>query len=398
MKVKIENCKASAIFLDNKFYDTKKEIDISFSEAVRIARDFDVVFVDNYRQNYNPENWKKDKYFGFTAPLDMTSGWGNVSYNLLKNSKDNHTIAYVGKPVEVHDAWLGKLKKERVREDGVMIWHEQPRSQWLNSPFQKNIAILPFETTLIPGSWVSKINSFDLLITPCEQNIKMFRDSGVKIPIELVRWGVTDGKFKKAERNNTTFTFGTHGALSIRKGTDLLVEAFKRAFTKGENVKLICKTSNSHYHFMAKDPRIEEIVGPVTHEELMDQYFSKIDVGVYPATGEGFGLGALECLSTGAPAIVTGWGGQMEYYDPKCCLKLKYDMVPAEDFTKSVYKEQCGDWAKPQIDDLVEKLRWCYEHQEEVKKMGEYGYEYVQKEWLWSKKIKEFHKVLNQYL
>jgi glycosyltransferase involved in cell wall biosynthesis len=328
----------------------------------------------------------------------MTSGWGNVSYNLLKNCKDDHKIAYVGKPVDVKDTWINKLKKEVVHEDGVMIWHEQPRGQWLNSPFKKNIAILPFETTLIPGSWVSKINSFDLLITPCEQNLKMFRDSGVKIPIELVRWGVTDGKFTKAERKNETFTFGTHGALNIRKGTDLLIEAFKRAFPNGENVKLICKTSNPHYHFKDKDPRVEVLMGQMTHEELMDQYFSKIDVGVYPATGEGFGLGALEVLGTGAPVIITGWGGQMEYYNPKCCLKLDYTMVPATDFTKNVYKEQCGDWAKPDLDDLVKKLRWCYEHQEECRKMGEYGYEYVQNEWLWSTKINEFKKVLKKYL
>jgi glycosyltransferase involved in cell wall biosynthesis len=398
MKVNIKKEKASSIFYDGKFYDTDKELELSFSEAIRLGRiakvetNFDSV-------PYGSSLWKNDKFINFSGDIDLQSGFGNVSYYLIKESLPELSIAHVGKAFGVRDQGIHSVQNKQLNQAGAMIWHDQPRENWLYSPFQKNIAIIPWETTVVPKSWIGKINGFDGLLVPCKQNIEAFKSSGVKIPIGLIKWGVDTEKFHYLERQNSpAFTFGTMGALSLRKGTDVLIQAFREEFPTEKDVKLICKTSYNNYPFLVKDPRIEVQVTAVGVEELMENFYKRIDVGVFPYRGEGFGMCPLECLATGAPVIITGWSGGMEYYDPNCCLKLDYTMTDAKSFSDVVYKEPCGQWAEPSVEHLRKLMRWCYENREKVKEMGKYAGKHVQEKWLWKDTIKDFHKELDKLL
>lgn len=399
MKIIIHDSKTRAVFFENLFYDCEVELDVPFSAAVRLSKLSDVeMFFE--KQEYDPELFKEEHKFNFTSDIDQVSGWGNVSFNLLKNSLD-YNISLTGRLFNISDRDLLLMSHRELADRGAMIWHEQPRATWDNSPFPKNIAIIPFETTVIPASWVKRINAFDALLVPCKQNQEAFRNSGVTIPIDIIHWGIDTEKFAEISRpKRDIFTFGTMGALSIRKGTDTLIQAFQEAFPPYlyPNIRLICKTSQPHYPFMVKDKRIVVQMMPVSHEELMNDFFKEVDVGVYPFRGEGFGLCPIEMLATGAPVIMTGWSGAMEYYDPKCCLKLDYTMVPAKEFTEKVYHEECGMWAEPDKEHLKELMLWCYNNKDKVKEMGEYAGNYVKREWTWSKKINMFKNSINKYL
>jgi hypothetical protein len=399
MKIIINNEKASSIFFDNIYYDTKKIIDVPFSIAIRLSKLFDITFHTD-PVPYDAELFSKEKKFAFTSDIDQVSGWGNVSFNLLKSSLD-YKIALTGRLFNINDGNIIKMSKDALMPSECMVWHEQPKASWPNSPFAKNIAIIPFETTGIPKSWISKINKFDALFVPCKQNIEAFKSSGVTVPIELVHWGIDTDKFKVIERPiRETFTFGTMGALSIRKGTDVLVQAFQEQFPKHlyPNVRLICKTSNPYYPFMVKDDRIKVMLMPISHEELMETFFKEIDCFVFPTRGEGFGLTPLEALSTGVPAIVTGWSGPEEYMTDEIGWTIKYSLTPAKDFTDHVYKEECGDWAEPDLQHLKELMLYAYEHQDEVKEKGKSAAKYINDNWQWKDKIKMFHDALEQHL
>ena len=50
-------------------------------------------------------------------------------------------------------------------------------------------------------------------------------------------------------------------------------------------------------------------------------------------------------MSTGVPAIVTNWSGPVDFVNENVGWLIDYKLVPAEDFSKTVYKEDCGDWA-----------------------------------------------------
>lgn len=396
IKVIIDHQIIKSVYWGGKFLDTNTEIDLSFSDALRLSRIYKVKF-PKFNLSYDPQHWK-EKRFGITGDADAVSGFGNCTINLIKYSeRAGYDVRWIGRQMDV--AELNHLFRKQIPNDIGMVWHDQPRDFWLETPFKKNIAIIPFETTRIPGSWVPKINTFDALFVPCRQNIQMMQDSGVKIPVELIHWGVDPNKFYPLERNNTVFTFGIMGALSVRKGIDILVDAFVAAFPRHlKDVKLIVKTSYNVYPFMVKDPRIEVQMTPVSHQELLDNFVRKIDCFVFPTRGEGAGLPPLEMAATGVPTIVTGWSGPADYMCDAMGWSLDYTMEPAENFSKMVYKENCGVWAKPKIDDLVEKMRYAYSHQDEVKERGAWAAEYIKRYWLWEQRIGEFLTALDKHL
>ncbi len=383
---------------DNKWYDTGIDLELDFSTAYRLSR---VAKTEAKYDSipYDPTLWKDQKFINFCGDIDTQSGFGNVSYHLLKESVGELKIASMGKTYGVRDQSVFVCQNTPLNQAGVMIWHDQPREEWLYSPFNKNIAIVPWETTLIPKSWLAKINNFDGLLVPCKQNIIDFRNSGVTVPIELIHWGFDPNRFYPLDRpQRDIFTFGHMGSLSIRKGTDLLVEAFQEAFPREKDVRLICKTSNNTYPFNVKDKRIEVLLTPYTPEELLNIFFKQIDCFVFPTRGEGFGLTSLEALATGVPVIVTNWAGPTEFMTPEVGWAIDYKMVPAKQFTENVYKEECGNWSEPNKEHLIELMRYAYNHREEVKEKGKAAARYALENWTWSKKIKMFHYALNKFL
>lgn len=398
MEVTIKKGRESSILYDGRFYDTGVPLDLSFSEAIRLTR---VADIDAKYDSvpYDPRLWKEERFFNFMGDVEQVSGFGGVSFNLLKYSTPEYKVSLVGRTMGVKDQDVLSCRNRPVLQTGAMVWHDQPREQWLYSPFRKNICIVPFETTVIPRSWIGKINGFDALLVPCKQNIEAFRNSGVKIPIELIHWGVEPRAFHPIARApERLFTFGSMGFLTERKGTDLLIEAFREAFPTERDVRLILKTSAPVWKFPFSDSRIKLQMGQVTHQELMLDFFAEIDCFVFPTRGEGFGLTPLEAMATGVPAIVTGFAGPLEYMTPETGWLLDYKLARASIFTDEIYKEECGDWAEPSKEDLIAKMRHAYLHQQEVKEKGEAAAKYVQENWLWHQKIGMYHEALAKHL
>ena len=103
-------------------------------------------------------------------------------------------------------------------------------------------------------------------------------------------------------------------------------------------------------------------------------------------------------MATGVPVIATNWSGPVDFVNDKVGWLLDYQLVPAVDFEKNVYKEYCGDWAEPSFDHLVKLFRYAYEHQDEVKEKGNIAAEYVKNEWTWEKKILMYVEALSKHL
>jgi glycosyltransferase involved in cell wall biosynthesis len=314
---------------------------------------------------------------------------------------NGYDVRWVGLNSNVKE--LNPIMSKEIPEDIAMIYHEQPPDSWLTSPFQKKICILPFETTRIPDSWINKVNSMDACLVPCKQNEQMMRDSGINVPISIIKWGVDENLFSYIDRpDDGIFTFGQCGALSERKGTDLLVKAFIKAFPpqEGAKVRLLLKTSHNVFTFGVKgERRIQVIMLPLDHDEFLRQFWNKVDCFVFPTRGEGAGLPPLEAMATGLPVIVTNWSGPADYINSDIGFPLNnYKMVPAEAFSKKLYKEDCGNWAEPDLDELVNTMRYAYYHQDECKEKGKKAAEYIKQNWLWKDTIHTFHDALDKYL
>lgn len=398
MKIIIEDGKASEVYFNNKFYPTNKEIEVDFSEGLRLSQIFSTK-INQEEFEYDSSVFNVECHATMLTHIDTTSGWGNVGVNLIKYSAPYFDTSLVGRVLGSVPREITNAKSREVNPHSALIIHEQPKQEWLDMPFKKKICIVPFETTRIPASWVSTINACSALIVPCRQNKQAFADSGVSIPIEVVPWGTDTEKFYKIDRpKKDIFTFGHMGSLSKRKGTDMMVRAFLKAFPTEKDVKLICKTSNNHFMWSTRDPRVKIDISPVPHDELMSNFFKEIDCFVFPTRGEGWGLPISEAMSTGAPVIVTNWSGPADFVTEEVGWLLNYKMVPAEDFTKTVYKEDCGDWAEPDEEQLIELMRYAYTHQDEVKEKGEKAAKWIRDRFTWNETIKHYVSALKKHL
>jgi hypothetical protein len=122
------------------------------------------------------------------------------------------------------------------------------------------------------------------------------------------------------------FTFLSIFDWTLRKGWDLLVEAYLAEFTKGEPVTLLLKPTSTlgvtldqaaaelqtHIRALGHDPeRIPDIVFEWAElpDELMGSLYRAADCFVLPSRAEGEGRALLEAEAFGLPIIATGRHG-----------------------------------------------------------------------------------------
>jgi glycosyltransferase involved in cell wall biosynthesis len=401
VQVTLHHHKAKEILLDGIWKKVGEPLDVNLTQALRYARHMPADVTFDKSDSYNPDWYRKHKTFGLTGDADDSSGFGNCTINLVRYSTDaGYDVRWIGHNTNVK--YLFPFMEKEIPSDIAMIYHEQPRQSWVTAPFEKKFSILPFETTKIPESWVPIVNNLSGLFAISDQNIQMFRDSGVTIPIEKIAWGIDEKKFPYRERKDDgIYTFGQCGALSTRKGTDLLVKAFIKAFPlqEGCRVRLLLKTSYNVFTFGVKsERRIQVIMMPLEFEEYMERFWNQVDFFCFPSRGEGWGLPFMESMAQGIPGMCTDWGGFREFATPETALLLNYKMVRAKEFDKLYHDEDCGDWAEPLIDEMAEKMRYAYYHQDEMKEMGKRAHEHIYKNFLWPDSIKKFHKALDTFL
>jgi glycosyltransferase involved in cell wall biosynthesis len=189
------------------------------------------------------------------------------------------------------------------------------------------IAFRTWDFGLFPKTWADVIESeFDQLWVYSH----WVRENAIQsnIPeekIKVVPLGVTDDPIQPQKLPNE-FTFLFIGATVYRKGIDILLDAYSKAFTNQDNVKLIIKDNPSDVFY--KDISYEEKIlefqkkqsNPKIHyvNEYLDieeltKLIQKSDVGVFPYRSEGFARPILELMNLGIPSIVPDFGPCKDY-------------------------------------------------------------------------------------
>jgi glycosyltransferase involved in cell wall biosynthesis len=196
-----------------------------------------------------------------------------------------------------------------------------------------SVVILPWEYGRPPVEWVERVcRDVDRVIVPSEYVRHGYVAGGMPPGIvEVVPNGVDlkvmrpDGpKLSLPERASCVFLFV--GGTIWRKGIDLLMAAWQKAFSARDDVLLVVKDFGvqSHYRDQTSGEAIRAIarepdVAPVIYldEEVpanaLPNLYRAADVLVAPYRGEGFGMPILEAMACGVPAIHTGTGPSAEF-------------------------------------------------------------------------------------
>ncbi|MFN3428936.1 MAG: glycosyltransferase family 4 protein, partial [Candidatus Sericytochromatia bacterium] len=238
-----------------------------------------------------------------------------------------------------------------------------------------------FETDSLPKDWVAACNLMDEIWVPSEFNRETFSRAGVTAKLVTVPGGVDTFRFRPglAPRRIP----GARGTVflsvfewSFRKGWDVLLQAWARAFTPDADVTLVLRTYPINKTeggqdmdawvtmFLREGLKLERhqvapivVIQDQVPDAEMPNLYAAAHAYVAPSRGEGWGRPQMEAMASGLPVIATRWSGNMAFMTEENALLLDVDgVVPIDGRAEmDIYHGQ--NWAEPSIDHLVTLLR-----------------------------------------
>jgi len=301
-------------------------------------------------------------------------------------------------------ALAGRINKPLTGKADVHVRHQWP-PKLIPPPEGHWVIIQPWEFGSLPEKWVQVFSTqIDEMWVPSNYVRQVYIDSGIPPErVVVIPNGINPVKFHPEVKpyqlkTPKKFKFLFVGGTIYRKGIDLLLQAYLDTFKRSDDVCLVIKDmgGNSFYAGQTfkeqiskiqqnKDtPEIEYILETLTEDELIGLY-TACNVLTHPYRGEGFGLPIIEAMACGIPPIVTNGGACLDFCNSTNSLLVKAHK-------KSYPEKKVGDiitinypWMyEIQTEDLKEKMRYAYEHTEEMRTMGKGNSENIRKCWTWS--------------
>jgi glycosyltransferase involved in cell wall biosynthesis len=194
----------------------------------------------------------------------------------------------------------------------------------------KWVLMQPWEYGSLPTAWlpmlrrVDEVWSYSRYVRDCYIEAGVAPDRVHVVPLgvdpELYRPGLEPLRLPAGPQTRFLFVGGTIS----RKGIDLLLRAFGRAFRPADGVGLVIKEMGwkSFYRGQTAENDVRELGERGYPVEYIDRdlsdaemagLYSACDCLVHPFRGEGFGLPVVEAMACGLPVIVTGAGPALDY-------------------------------------------------------------------------------------
>ncbi len=345
----------------------------------------------------NQQNNIEIVYGGYFSPF---SGYGIANINWVKHLIRLGVVALVQpkfEPKPGSPEWEILSEEERkmfgqpYQERRIGIIESNP-FDFDNLKTEVKIANTMCESDHLAPVWADKLNAMDYVIVPNEFCKKVFIASGVTRTIIVIPHGVDTELFSYYERpERDTFTFGILGYLdqTNRKGALELIRAFSSEFEE-EDVRLVCKSSDPLFSYYNRfvDKRISVVTKNSSFQEV-NEFYRSLDCFVFPSKAEGVGYPPREAMATGLPTIVTNWSGLEDIALPS----ISYPLNPTKFEKRPVFIEQDGNWALPDIQELMYQMRYIYEHQKEAREKGKVAAQYIKDNFSWEKcagQLKDF--------
>lgn len=216
------------------------------------------------------------------------------------------------------------------------------------------VAYTMYEADDIPHEWKGHVREFDEVWVPSRFCAEVFGRYNKRV--RIVPWGIDTGVFRpgRRERDGDEYVFGAVGVQSPRKGTDVMIEAFGRAFGGREGVRLIIKTRDTRQIPPFSNPMID-VIDSDWPEERLAQFYRDIDCLVECSRGEGVGMPPLQAVFSGTPALVTDWSGMRDYINGAGVWGIR---IKGLSKARNIGAENAR-WAEPDAGHLAELMQWA---------------------------------------
>lgn len=268
------------------------------------------------------------------------------------------------------------------------------------------VMIQPWEFGALPERWIYNMNKFvDQVWVPSDYVRQCYLRSGLLAEkVSVVPNGVdTDVYTPDAPAlvlpTKKRFKFLFVGGGILRKGVDLLLNAFVETFTADEDVALVIKEFGAGKvyrsieigEWIERYRKTHDSMPEIVHltEDLppdqMPALYNSCDALVHPFRGEGFALPIAEAMACERAVLVTGYGPTLEYCNDDNAYLLPAQEVPFKEkqIDEVLVTVDYPTWAEPDYEAIKALLRHIYENPDEAHQKGVKAREYVREHLTW---------------
>ncbi|MGI9540109.1 MAG: glycosyltransferase family 4 protein, partial [Miltoncostaeaceae bacterium] len=179
------------------------------------------------------------------------------------------------------------------------------------------------------------------------------------------------------------FRFLFVGGFLWRKGIDILLDAYERAFSRADDVTLLLKDFGALGPYvpqeaaervgrMAEDPaapRIAHFTGTLPESD-MPRLYAAADCLVHPYRGEGYGLPIAEAMACGLPVIIPDRGAARDFTDAETAVLVSSRVVRGEPEVGGHRLAGPSETVEIDPDDLAASMRRCFERPQDGHDLG----------------------------
>lgn len=280
-----------------------------------------------------------------------------------------------------------------------------------------NVGFTMWEADRLPAIWTKLCNEMDAIMVPCEWNVRVFRKSGVTVPIYHCPAGIDLQEVPSYENpyDDDEFKFYSIFQWLERKAPTGLVKAFMSEFTPKDKVSLTLKTyvrdkgDNAQTLHKALDlirdeMKIKEkdhapirLITELLSDEDMTKLHQESDCFVLPHRGEGWGMPHMDAMLHGNPVIATGYSGNMDFMNENNSWLVDYQLTPScnvGNFAPFYHGRMW--WAEPDLSHLAILMRAAYDDPSIAEFVGKKGREHVIENFNNETSAREFMKAIDQ--
>lgn len=316
------------------------------------------------------------KRINLNCPINSLS-YGIVSYNILKalNHNVDVTLFPIGgiQPDDDKDQNLlltlwEQNKNADLNATCLRIYHQFSMAESIGRGPRVGFPI--FELDKFTKREINHLSSLDYIFVCSEwaKNIILKEIGRNEYYVKTVPLGVDRSIFNEniqANFNSNDTVFLNIGKWEIRKGHDLILDAFNKTFSPTDDVSLVMhcacpfdKNRTKQWTEYYKNSKMGEKIFFVEERTPSQRYIASLIKSahccVFPARAEGWCLPLLESMSIGKPVITTNYSGQTEFANKDNAM-----LIDVDDFEMAYdppwFKGETGRWAKfgtKQLDQL----------------------------------------------
>lgn len=316
----------------------------------------------------------------------------NIARSLIKQNHEVHlqsTNGYQHFPKDLEPYVKEKLDPVYDMQLSYTAMRNFPKL--LANGNKNRFGIWNYETTVLPVGFAKYHKFCDKMLPSSTFANKVFADNGIpKNKLVTVPHGINVDEYSSKEiyplkTNKSKKILSNIAQPHIRKNIPGMFEAFGKAFTKKDDVCLVCKISvkkqdkskrkmafdvdfwRIYNEFCKKYPNHAEVEIITEFLPSMVPLYNAVDV-VYSATrAECFNLPMLEGMATNNIVISPKWGGHLEFMNENNSLLIEGKEVRAPKEMQYWSSSPYAAMFEPNLDDAAEKLQFVIKNYDSLK-------------------------------